>query len=151
MAAMAEHSRDSGNQSIISAPDSWEDMATETKAPDTQMDPSDPVETVLSIMDAASDAVAWVKDHWELSSQELNAHCEAVASEAENLFEKAFIAAQLREDGHAYVLKGTEDFMARDLVAPKTYEQALNGRFADLWRDSIQAELSNLKEHQAYT
>ena len=40
----------------------------------------DPVETVLNIMDAASDAVKWVHSNWELSEQELNSHCEAIAA-----------------------------------------------------------------------
>ena len=46
----------------------------------------DPVDTVLNIMDAASEAVKWVHSNWELSEQELNSHCEAIAEEAENLF-----------------------------------------------------------------
>jgi hypothetical protein len=111
----------------------------------------DPVDTVLNIMDAASEAVKWVHSNWELSEQELNSHCEAIAEEAENLFEKAFLVAQLDPDGHAYVLKGTEGHMARDMVAPKTYEQALKGRFAHLWKDSIQAELANLRQHKVYS
>ena len=41
--------------------------------------------------------------------------------------------------------------MARDVAAPKTSEQALKGRFAHLWRDSIQAELENLRQHKVYT
>ena len=49
--------------------------------PDTRKT-RDPVDTVLSIMDAASDAVEWVGKHWDLSEQELNAHCEAKAEEA---------------------------------------------------------------------
>ena len=111
----------------------------------------DPVDTVLSIMDAASDAVEWVGKHWDLSEQELNAHCEAKAEEAQRLFEKAFFTAQLDQDDHALVLKGTEGHMARDVVAPKSYEQALKGRFASLWQDSIRAELENLRQHKVYT
>ena len=149
MAAMAERTQDLGNRSNISVPESWEQLAPETKVLDTQTDPCDPVETALSTMEAASDAVTWVKNHWELSVQEPNAHCEAVASEAETLFEKAFIAAQLREDGHAYVLKGTEDFMARDLVAPKTYEQALNDKTAP--RKRIEARHSPERERSNMT
>ena len=36
----------------------------------------DPVDTVLNIMDAASDAVKWVHSNWERSEQELNSHCD---------------------------------------------------------------------------
>jgi hypothetical protein len=123
---------------------------TPKRSPVTNKTP-DPVDTVLNIMDAASDAVKWVHSNWEMSEQELNSHCESVAEEAENLFEKAFLAAQLNPDGHAYVLKGTEGHMARDVAAPKSYEQALKGRFAQLWKDSIQAELENLRQHKVYS
>ena len=112
----------------------------------------DPVDTVLDIMSAASDVVKWVNENWELSNQELNSHCERVSKEAEKLFEKAFLLSQIDQvDGHAMVLKGTEEFMARDVAAPKTYEQALKGRFAHLWRDSIQAEPENLRKYEVYS
>ena len=39
--------------------------------------PPDPVDTVMDIMDAASNVVEWVDKHWDLSDQELNAHCQS--------------------------------------------------------------------------
>jgi hypothetical protein len=122
-------------------------------APDsTTYESHDPVDTVLDIMSAASDVVKWVDENWELSNQELNSHCERVSKEAEKLFEKAFLLSQIAHtDGSAMVLEGTEDHMARDIAAPKSYEQALKGRFAHLWQDSIQAELENLRKHEVYS
>ena len=109
---------------------------TSERVPVTNKTP-DPVDTVLNIMDTASDAANWVHDNWELSEQELNLHCEARAEEAGNLTEKAFLIAQPDSEGHADVLKDTEGHMARDVTAPKTYEQALKGRSAHLSRGHI--------------
>ena len=141
------------------APDSWEALAGGEKpkgavptahATKPLMCNPDPVDTVLQIMDAASNAVQFVNENHHLSSQELNEHCEAVASVAEGLFEKAFVTAQLTHAGSALVLKGTEGHLARDIVAPKSYEEAMRGRFAKLWQDSIQNELANLKSMNTY-
>ena len=49
------------------------------------------------------------------------------------------------------VLPGTEGVMARDLLAPKSYNAAMRSQFAHLWQDSIAAEVANLQNEAVYS
>ena len=123
-------------------PDSWEEHTFEVLR--HRRDPGgalpqqeDPVSTVLSIMEAATDLVRFVDNNPSMNKAELNAHANAVADQAEQLFGRAFMLHHLgREtDDYANVLKGTEGYLARDLTTPKTYEQALKSICKTLARE----------------
>ena len=110
-------------------PGSWEEHTFEVPhyrhdSGGARLQQEDPVSTVLSIMDAASDLVQYVESNPNSSKAELNAHADAVADKAEQLFGRAFMLHHLGcvTDDYVNVLKGTEGFLARDLTTPKTYD-----------------------------
>ena len=53
-------------------------------------------------------------------------------------------------DSHAFNVKGLEHIRASEMPTPKNFAEAMRGEFANYWKDSIQVEMDNLKEHGTY-
>jgi hypothetical protein len=122
------------------APDSWEEY-------------DGPAGMVLCIMNAATQLVRHVSIHADKKSkEEIALHAERVVSAAEDTFERAYTLHQMEEAASKpSVLPGTEGTKARDLIAPKNFNAAMKGKFAQLWQDSIAAEIANLNENAVYS
>ena len=50
----------------------------------------------------------------------------------------------------AHLAKELQGIRASEFKTPKTYAEAMKGEFARFWKESIQAELDNLKRHGTY-
>ena len=57
---------------------------------------------------------------------------------------------ETKTTGTALNVKGLEHIRASEMPTPKNYAEAIKGEFAEFWKDSIRAEINNLKEHGTF-
>ena len=83
----------------------------------------------------------------KLFNKSMDRWCEKVTTD---LAQHAREVRDSVSDSHAFNVKGLEHIRASEMPTPKNFAEAMKGEFANYWKDAIQVEMDNLKQHGTY-
>ena len=83
--------------------------------------------------------------------QSMQSKARRMVKRCEALYEGAYLLELVPQLEKAYLVRGLEGVLARDVIAPKNYRDALRDDFAEFWMRAVATEVANLEDRRVFS